>query len=76
MNHVAAVIVVDIPEDNKVSNSWNNGVEKETAKNCYQEVSFPFLGNIYDRHCQVYRDDNANLYSLLCFQIPLSGVWQ
>ena len=48
MNTVAAVIVVDIPEDNEVSNSWNNWVEKETAENCNQEVTFPFLENAHD----------------------------
>ena len=48
MNTVAAVIVVDIPEDNEVSNSWNNCVEKEAEENYDQQIAFPFLQNAHD----------------------------
>ena len=53
VNHVAAVIVIDIPHDDEVSNSWNNWVEKEGAENYDQEVAFPFLQNTHDKHLKV-----------------------
>ena len=43
VNHVAAVIVIDILQDDEVSNSWNYWVEKEAAEKYGQEVAFPFL---------------------------------